>query len=82
MTLFYDTDYIDLSPSQLLKSKLDVLSLEHSLSCDKIEMLQTELATLKKEHGNLSCRIKEQEQASTLSNDLQVSSMFPIVCNV
>ncbi|XP_021866877.1 kinesin-like protein KIN-7O [Spinacia oleracea] len=67
-------DYEKRNSEDLLKSKLDVLSLEHSLSCDKIEMLQTELATLKKEHGNLSCRIKEQEQASTLSNDLQLTA--------
>ncbi|KNA22225.1 hypothetical protein SOVF_036220, partial [Spinacia oleracea] len=56
-------DYEKWNCEDLVKSKLDVLSPEHILSFDKIEKLQTELNT---------CRIKEQEQASTLSIDMQL----------
>lgn len=57
----------------LLKSKLEVLSSERSVACEELEKLRMELATLKKEQEDLLCRIKEQEQGSNLSKDLQMS---------
>lgn len=60
------------SLSQLLKLKLDALSLDRSRAFEEVNNLQMELATLRKEQEDLTCRIKEQEQGSNLSTDLQV----------
>lgn len=70
MTIFSNIGYISLS--QNWKSKLDALTLEHSIACEEVNRLQTELATLKKEQGDLLCKIKEQEPGSCLSDDLQI----------
>ncbi|KMT15139.1 hypothetical protein BVRB_3g062560 isoform B [Beta vulgaris subsp. vulgaris] len=57
----------------LLKLKLDALSLDRSRAFEEVNNLQMELATLRKEQEDLTCRIKEQEQGSNLSTDLQMS---------
>lgn len=62
-----------ISLAQLFKSKLDALSSQHGLKCEELKRTEAELANLKKEQGDLLCRIKEQEQDANLSNDLQVS---------
>ncbi|XP_057548891.1 kinesin-like protein KIN-7O isoform X2 [Amaranthus tricolor] len=56
---------------ELFKSKLDALSSQHGLKCEELKRTEAELANLKKEQGDLLCRIKEQEQDANLSNDLQ-----------
>ncbi|XP_057548898.1 kinesin-like protein KIN-7O isoform X3 [Amaranthus tricolor] len=57
---------------ELFKSKLDALSSQHGLKCEELKRTEAELANLKKEQGDLLCRIKEQEQDANLSNDLQL----------
>ncbi|CAO2831621.1 unnamed protein product [Amaranthus hypochondriacus] len=56
---------------ELFKSKLDALSSEYGLKCEELKRTEVELANLKKEQGDLLCRIKEQEHDANLSNDLQ-----------
>lgn len=58
---------------ELFKSKLDVLSSEHSHACEEVTRFQMELDALSKEREDLLLKIREQEIGSNFLSDLQMS---------
>ncbi|KAK9664426.1 hypothetical protein RND81_14G041000 [Saponaria officinalis] len=63
----------NMDSEELMKAKLDALSLEHNLASEEVNRLQQDLATLRKERDNLTFKVKDQELVLNLSTDLQAS---------
>ncbi|KAH9606325.1 hypothetical protein KSS87_023132 [Heliosperma pusillum] len=63
-----------INSEELARAKLDALSLDHSLASEGVQKLQQDLATLRKEREDLSVKLRDQELATKLSSDLQIST--------
>ncbi|KAA8517248.1 hypothetical protein F0562_017500 [Nyssa sinensis] len=56
---------------EILKSKLEMLSLEHRHACEEVDKLRMELNVVSKEREDLSTRIRELDAGSVLIEDFQ-----------
>ncbi|CAK9184034.1 unnamed protein product [Ilex paraguariensis] len=63
------------SSQESLKSKLEMLSLEHCRACEEVDKLQIELSLLSKENENLVDRVERLDAGSVLRNDFQLAKL-------
>uniref|UniRef100_A0A5B7BK84 Putative centromere-associated protein E isoform X3 n=1 Tax=Davidia involucrata TaxID=16924 RepID=A0A5B7BK84_DAVIN len=60
---------------EILKSKLEVLSLEYRQACEEVDKLRMELSVVNKEREDLSTQIRELDAGSVLIDDLQLQNL-------
>lgn len=58
---------------QVLKSKLESVSLNHRNACEEVDKLRMDIDALSKERDEFAVKVKESGQASVSMDDIQVT---------